>query len=436
MSRTRVAFVSPSGLGNLGDAAIIDSLVAGIRQRLPDAEIVGFTLNPADTSVRHGVEAYTCGAFSLPHYGVRTVALPEAAQASDQAQGPLRRSVLRRTVAAIPGARGAWALARKLASEGKHRRAVAGRIRGFDLVAVAGGGQLDDFWGGPFGHPYTLWKWSHVARSAGARFAVLSVGTGSLDRRLSRWLVHRALAGAGYRSYRDERSRELVQAPSLTAVDAIVPDLAYALPLEALAHEPARMDRRVIAVGPMCYSDPRVWPVPDEPRYRRHIGTMAAIAVRAIRDGHEVRLFVTDRPDRDALVDARVAIQAQLSPSECERLHVPTITAVAELMSILADADVIVAARFHAVLLGHAVGRPVLAVSHERKVTTLMAEMGHERFCAPIDELDPELARARLAEILEHHAQLCQSIAQVAATYRHRVEQQYDRVFGRREPCL
>ena len=67
----RVAFVSPSGLGNLGDAAIIESFLAGLRRRRPGAEIVGFTLNPADTHVRHGVEAYTCGAFSLPHYTIR-----------------------------------------------------------------------------------------------------------------------------------------------------------------------------------------------------------------------------------------------------------------------------------------------------------------------------------------------------------------------------
>src|SRR5215470_2803293 len=67
----RVAFVSPSGLGNLGDAAIIESFLAGLRRRRPGAEIVGFTLNPADTRVRHGVDATTCGAFSLPHYTIR-----------------------------------------------------------------------------------------------------------------------------------------------------------------------------------------------------------------------------------------------------------------------------------------------------------------------------------------------------------------------------
>src|SRR5262245_55533497 len=64
----KIGFIGPCGWGNLGDAAIVDSLIHGIRTRLPRARIVGFTLTPDDTRVRHGVDAYTCAAYSLPHY--------------------------------------------------------------------------------------------------------------------------------------------------------------------------------------------------------------------------------------------------------------------------------------------------------------------------------------------------------------------------------
>src|SRR5262245_66694571 len=83
----RVAFVSPSGLGNLGDAAIIESFLAGLRRRRPGAEIVGFTLNPADTQVRHGVDAHTCGAFSLPHYTVRRAPRSAAPRSEERRVG-------------------------------------------------------------------------------------------------------------------------------------------------------------------------------------------------------------------------------------------------------------------------------------------------------------------------------------------------------------
>src|SRR5689334_11130924 len=121
VSLVRVAFVSPSGLGNLGDAAIIESFLAGLRRRKPGVEIVGFTLNPADTRIRHGVDATTCGAFSLPHYTIRrppreapggsgesgaSDARPsndDEDDEDDEATPPLVR--LRRAVAALPGAR-------------------------------------------------------------------------------------------------------------------------------------------------------------------------------------------------------------------------------------------------------------------------------------------------------------------------------------------
>ena len=97
---------------------------------------------------------------------------------------------------------------------------------------------------------------------------------------------------------------------------------------------------------------------------------------------------------------------------------------------MLATFDAVVAARFHGVLLAHVVGCPVLAVSHERKVATLMSELGHDAYCAPIDELDPAAAGAALTELLARRDALAAQIRELAAEYRRRVDAQYDAVFG------
>src|SRR4029453_10345101 len=65
-----VALVSPCGWGNLGDAAIVDALIQGIRRRFPNPEILAYTLNPADSTRRHGVEAHECLGYSLPTYRI------------------------------------------------------------------------------------------------------------------------------------------------------------------------------------------------------------------------------------------------------------------------------------------------------------------------------------------------------------------------------
>ena len=335
---------------------------------------------------------------------------------------------LRRAVAAIPGARqGRRAVAMALA-ELRHQREVAARLAGFDHVVVSGGGQLDEFWGGPFGHPYTLYRFSRAAQRAGARFDILSVGTGSLATRLGRRFVRRALAGASYHSFRDARSRELAGPAGAAATDPVVPDLAYGLPVSPAAPPPRA--RRLIGVAPMCYADPRVWPRPDAARYAHHLASMAGIAARAVRDGHDVAMFGTDRPDAAPVAECHAIAAAQLTGDERARLRVTPVEDVASLMALLASCDAVVAARFHGVLLAHVVGCPVLAVSHERKVATLMSELGHEAYCAPIDELDPAAWGATLGQLLARRDALAAQIREVAADYRRRVDAQFDTVFG------
>jgi polysaccharide pyruvyl transferase WcaK-like protein len=426
----RIAFISPTGFGNLGDAAIIDSLIHGIRQRIPDADIVGFTLNPSDTAARHGIRAFTCSGLSVPRYRAR-----EKPPGHDDSPGagqpgrPLAVAAARRALALVPGARRAYRIARVAIAERRHRRLSAQRIRGFDFVVVAGGGQLDDFWGGAFGHPYALWRWASLARAAGARFVVLSVGTGSLSSPLSAGFVRRALALADYRSYRDSVSRELVGAPALTGGDPIVPDLAYALPL-VLPGEPEPSAPPAIGISPMAYADPRFWPASDLARYRRHIETLAAFTVRLARAGHHVILFTSDAPDGTSLVELKARVDAELGPDERARIRVPRTDDVSSLMRALRDCEVVIAARLHGVLLGHVAGRPALAIAHERKVRTLMEDMAHGRYCFDIDDFAPDAAWERFLELFARRVELAAEVARTVADYRRRVDAQYDRVFG------
>jgi polysaccharide pyruvyl transferase WcaK-like protein len=425
----RVAFISPTGWGNLGDAAIIDSLIHGIRRRLPRAEILGFTQNPHDTTARHSVPAFTCTGVSIPKYKMAE-GPPDSDDGVDGAPPPrpTARALARRALALVPGVRPAVRVARLALAETRHRRLSAERIRHFDFVVVAGGGQLDDFWGGPFGHPYTLLRWGRLARAAGARYVVLSVGTGSLTS-LSARFVRRALALADYRSFRDGRSRELVGDPELTRDDPVVPDLAYGLPRArppALAGAP----RPTVGVSPMAYADPRVWPVRDLARYRRHVDTLVALTVRLARAGHDVVLFTTDGPDRHSLAEVRDAALAQLGPDERARIRTPAYDGVDGLMRTLGGVEIVVAARLHGVMLGHIAGRPALAISHERKVRTLMEGMGQERYCYDIDDFDPDVGWQRLVDIMERRSELAAAIDRTVADYRRRVEAQYDFVFG------
>jgi polysaccharide pyruvyl transferase WcaK-like protein len=138
----------------------------------------------------------------------------------------------------------------------------------------------------------------------------------------------------------------------------------------------------------------------------------------------------TDRPDRAPVDECHARAVGQLTGDERARLWVNPVDSVAALMALLAACDAVVAARFHGVLLAHVVGCPVIAVSHERKVATLMSEIGHEAYCFLIDELDPPAASAALDRVLAQRDAVSAHIREVAADYRRRVDSQWDAVFG------
>lgn len=53
-----VAILHHAGGGNLGDDAIIEAVISNIQRRWPGVKIIIFSMNPDDSTRRHGVRAY------------------------------------------------------------------------------------------------------------------------------------------------------------------------------------------------------------------------------------------------------------------------------------------------------------------------------------------------------------------------------------------
>src|SRR5262245_47408574 len=69
-TRPIIGLLTPYCGGNLGDAAIYTSTIDAIRARIPDAEIFGLNLFPAETRRLHGVVAYPLNGYSLEKYAI------------------------------------------------------------------------------------------------------------------------------------------------------------------------------------------------------------------------------------------------------------------------------------------------------------------------------------------------------------------------------
>ena len=362
------------------------AMIANIRKRIAGVEILGITLNPDDTRRRHGIEAFPLAGVSRPYYGLFNSYSSKTRRRQTQNLGRIKQWLKK-----IPVLRSFLRAIRTCGMELAHIAAAARVVRKLDRIIIPGGGTLDDFWGGPWGQPWTLFKWSVLSRVYGVPFLFVSIGKSSLERPLSRFFVRIALRLAEYRSYRDYDSKIAVQTLIDARDDQVYPDLAfsYPCPIVQTSHGNGSQDGGlVVGVSPIAYCDPRVWPRKDERRYAAYVSQLAEMVKWLMKERHRVLFFTTDGPDTTTVDD----VQAMISGSAIDVDAIQTLPGSTEqspdsLLKGISRADLIIASRLHGVILPHLNATPVLALSFDPKVDAHMNAVGQKDYCLNIDHL-------------------------------------------------
>lgn len=417
----RIGLYGPWGYGNLGCAATLQAAIQNIHTYRPNAELVCFSLRPSDTEERHAVTTYPIGTGGWDdEAGTREFPSMRLANWLQSRPSSLLRNIGR--------------LVRRVPLELRVIRRTFRRLKPLDLVIVTGGGQLLDFWGGPWTHPYWLLKYAVLARLARTKLIFLSVGAGPLDSRLSRLFCKIALWLSSYRSYRDERSREFIHARlGFRRDDPVYPDLAYSLSTEE--REQVRVRQRVVGLGVMTYYDPRHWPENDVSVYRGYLEKMAAFARWLIDRQYVISLLVGESQFDQCATDDLLAILEQhidLGKKDAPVRH-DTILTVSDLLEHIDQTDLVVASRLHNVLLATLRSRPVIALSYHPKIDALMTEAGQARYCLPIHDFDLDRLKARFRDLEAGSDTIRQQFTDLVAGRRVALAEQYERVFKERD---
>ncbi len=411
----RIGLLGPYGFGNLGDASIQDAMIQNIRTRISRAEIAGFSLNPDDTSVRHRIPAYPITRRPPP---------------------PARRTSWIQTLIYKANLGGVSRVLYRICVRAPMEVLLIPKamsiMRHFDALIISGGGQLDDYWGGALVHPYTLLKWTIAARLARAKVFVVSVGAGPIRSRLSQFFIKRCLSLAHYRSYRDEASRLLLARIGFQRDDPVYPDLAFSLDrTRKWVGSYRAYGRLTVGVGPMAYFNPLVWPERDDRIYREYLKKMALFTAWLLENGHGVHLFQGEHVhDRWATDDFKVVLGETAGRKALLRvIDTPTAT-VNALLTVLGHTDIVVASRYHGVLLAHFLAKPVLAVSYHEKIDVLMKNVGQSDLCVDIRTFTPEDLRVRFTRMIADADRLTRDISDTVDHYRAELDRQYDLLFG------
>ncbi len=401
----RIAFWGNFGTRNLGNECTLSAALANARARRPEATFVCFCTAPEDAQTRHGLPCFPL------HTALRRKGEPPPSWPSR--------------------------IARRLSAEVRGWREALHATKGLELLVMTGTGMLTDEGEGPMGLPYAMFRWAVAARLSGCRLAFLSVGVEGLHHVATRFFIRTALRLASFRSYRDVQSKERLRAAGfLREDDAVYPDLAFSLPEALCRPSPLAPGARPrIGVGLYAYRDRGEASPEDKALYRAYVEKVCTLVGALRARSHAVRLLIGDNTyDEPVLEDVREALRARGLKPGTTGLEDAAADSFEALLEQLCEVDVVVASRFHNVLLALLLGKPVLSLSYNEKNDALLRDMGFGAYAGSLDAFDVERTLAQLSRLQEGAAQLLPGAAEKARAYRQALEAQYDRVFGPKPP--
>ena len=304
-------------------------------------------------------------------------------------------------------------------------------LKGTDMFIIPGTGLLTDAYGLFGWGPYNLFKWAAMARLRRCKVLFVSVGAGPIYGTLGKYLVKSALSLADFRSYRDESSRNWLKGIGFRADnDQVYPDLVFSLPDTVIPRpDNKQRNRSVVGLGLMEYAGKYSVAEPSNATYLSYLENLVLFVKWLLAQDYEVRLLIGDDYDNPVTQEFRSLLKKRLGTYDEKRIIDEPVLSVEMLLSQLAATDIVVATRFHNVLLALLLNKPVISISFHHKCASLMSEMGLSEYCLDINHLKAESLTERFCELEKNAEKLRRVIREKTINSRAALEEQYSLIF-------
>lgn len=400
----RVAFFGHFDASNFGNESSLQAILHHLHRFHPEAQATCICTGPAATAAAYQVEAIPISDTFARDWAPRTKA------------GRLLRK-----------------LCIGLISEPHQWLRGFLRMRRTDMLIVPGTGLLTDAYGLLSWGPYNLFKWSVLARLGGCRLAFVSIGAGPVYTALGRYFVRTMLNIADFRSYREESSVAFVRTLGVAADESqLYPDLAFSLPEHAIPRDaaPAAARRPVVGLGVMEYAGRYSTPDGGDAIYANYLESLAQFVAWLLQRGYDIRLLSGDLSDMQARLALLALLRGRLPAEQLARVTNEPVFSVADVLAQIAASDIIVATRFHNLLLSFLCTKPVISISFHHKCDSLMQAMRMSEYCLGIGALTSAGLIDTFCAIEQQAERLKPVIRDRVRRFRLVLDRQYTLIFG------
>jgi len=401
-SRQReICFFGHFGSPNFGNEITLQTILYHLRRRLGEAKVTCVCTGPEALRATQNIETVPISPNFVKRWRLRT---------------RLAR-LLRRVFIEVPSEPWRWLDAFK-------------KLKGKDMLIVPGTGLLNDAYGLSGPGPYNLFKWSLIAKLRGCEVLFVSVGAGPIYSALGRYCVKSALSVAKFRSYRDDASMAYLRGIGFrTNGDRLYPDLVFSLPETAVSQDGGkRAGRPVVGLGVMTYAWKYSVEKPSNGIYVKYLDNLVAFAGWLLAHDYNIRLLIGEDDDRNVVEQFKSRLKATFGVYE-ERILDQLAFSVEQLLPHIAETDIVVATRFHNVLLALVFNKPVIAISFHHKCACLMRDMGLAEYCHDINNTNAGRLIEQFQGLEKNAEKLKPVIRQRVEQSRKALDEQYDIIF-------
>ena len=142
---------------------------------------------------------------------------------------------------------------------------------------------------------------------------------------------------------------------------------------------------------------------PSNTIYLAYLETLVVFVRWLLAHEYDVRLLSGDICDR-AVTQEFISLLKERSVMYEGRIITEDVVSVDHLLSLIATTDIVVATRFHNVLLALLLNRPVISISFHHKCVSLMNQMGLSGYCHDINHINADRLIEQLCD-LEQNAE-------------------------------
>jgi polysaccharide pyruvyl transferase WcaK-like protein len=128
--------------------------------------------------------------------------------------------------------------------------------------------------------------------------------------------------------------------------------------------------------------------------------------------------------------DVEVVTKGRLPALSGDSLTCPAVVSFDDLLAVIARTDIVVASRFHGIILSFLMNRPTIGLSYYRKMDELMTDMDQSEFVADISRFDVSWLVSRFERLRANATTSTRRIELRRADYHSALESQYTLLLG------